>query len=203
MEKMMDERWSNIKFKEDLFYKIIKKKQVNALALATGEEIEDIKTFFYDRYSNAVRLEFAGLLKIDVPTLWNEFAIEFLLKEVVNRITISDTIFGSFKNSYYQKLVRLLRSGFYNDHFHFVKFFIQQINRPLNIFTGYLLKKAPNHRFIFSSKPFVIAFTTQNNKLFKKETHSSSTDKKSFKFGNIIHRLMIPQKAHANNGGNK
>ncbi|MEL3908044.1 MAG: hypothetical protein P1P64_03385 [Treponemataceae bacterium] len=194
----MKHDFSSIKFKEDIFYKIIKKTQLNNLAKLIGEDTpegkEKIKEIFYDRYTFVARIEFEGWCKIDIERLWDEFAINALLYKTTNQITVSKSYFCIGENSYYKRLVSVWSSPFYHKYFSFVEFLIKNCQRLCPKFLRNFFKKHFNSILVPSSKSFKITFATQDNKLFKKVAHSISSERKTISNAHKFHRWIISKR---------
>ncbi len=202
-EDPIKKRLDSIKFKEDIFYKIIGKKQVYALASATGSKeesnIEYIKDYFYDRYTFAARVEFEGWCKIDVARLWDEFAIEFLLDVAVKEITVTRSSICVTKDTYYQLLIRIWTSMFNHKYFGFVEFLVKNSHGCLSAFWRNIFKKLYSPVMVLSRKCLIISFSTKDYKFFKKIAHSITQDENSIILGDIKHNSRLSRKGKSDN----
>ncbi|MEL3903740.1 MAG: hypothetical protein P1P63_01285 [Treponemataceae bacterium] len=194
----MKYNFSSMKFKEDIFYKIVKKKQLDNLAKAIGEDSpegkEKLKESFYDRYTFVSRIEFENWCKIDIERLWDEFAINVLIYKTANKITVSKAYLCISEDSYYQSLVWIWGSPFYHKYFSFVEFIIKNLQRFCPSALRNFFKKHSNFILVPGGKPFKITFTTQNSKFFKKIIHSIASEKNTIAPAHRFHKWIISQR---------
>lgn len=197
----MKYNFSSMKSKEYIFFKIVKKKQLDNLAKAIGEDSpegkEKLKESFYDIYGYIARIELAGWCKIDIERLWDEFCLETLIRSLAPKITASKDYVCVMQNSYYQILVSRWTSAFYHKYFSFVEFIIKNLQRSCTKSLRNFFEKKFNACLVPAGNLFKITLATQNSKFFKKITHSLLRHKDTIRSAHMltkIHGCIISQR---------
>lgn len=196
MEKTTE---NSFKTKEEIFNGIIGEQQVKALAAAIGQsDVEYLKTDFYCWYAEVMELEDEGVIKVDIVRLWDEYATEELLANVLPNILVSQSFLCKAKNSFKQLVKRFYASGYNNIIFRIVDFFKKCFHRIFNIRIFKLFKKGENFGAMNIHKPFRISLFTESTNFLKKPNHSIATGKISILFAHKIHTHITSQRPEEN-----